>query len=121
MQTNFEILKSLFAKKPICAYPDYSEGAEPFEIWPDYSSAALGSVLQQKQDGQCRLIAAGGRKTSKGEANYGPTKGELASIIHQVRKFEHILRFKPFLIYTDHSPLTWLKSVKNPWGMLFRW
>merc|ERR1711867_153845 len=96
MQTNFEILKSLFEKKPIRAYPDYSEGAEPFEIWPDFSAQALGGVLQQKQDGQRRLIAAGGRKTSKGEANYPPTKGELASIIHHIRKYEHILRFKLF-------------------------
>jgi deoxyuridine 5'-triphosphate nucleotidohydrolase len=121
MQQKFEMLKGLFAKKPIRAYPRYGEDEAPFEVWPDFSALALGGVLQQVQDGQLRLIAAGGRKTTKGESNYAPTKGELAAIIHQLRKFEHILRYKPFVIYTDHSPLKWLRSIKNPRGIFFRW
>ena len=121
MQNKFEMLKGLFATKPIRAYPQYGEDEAPFEVWPDFSALALGGVLQQVQDGQRRLIAAGGRKTTKFEANYAPTKGELAAIVHQLRKFEHILRFKRFIIYTDHSPLKWLRSIKNPRGIFFRW
>ena len=121
MEAKFKELKLHFSRKPIRAYPDYSDEAESFEVWPDFSSLALGGVLQQVQGGQRRLIAAGGRKTSKGEANYAPTKGELAGIVQMLRKFEHILRYRRFKIFTDHSPLKWLRSMKNPRGIIFRW
>ena len=121
MKTNFNLLKDLFMKKPLRSYPDYSTNAQPFEVWPDYSANAIGHVLQQVQEGERKFIAAGGRKTTKGESNYAPTKGELLAIIHSLRKHEHILRFKRFKIYTDHAPLTWLKSIKNPRGIFYRW
>ena len=121
MDKKFATLKELFGKKPIRAYPRYGPDDEPFEVWPDFSSAALGFVVQQVQKGQRRLIAAGGRKTTQGESNYAPTKGELAAIVHALRKFEHLLRYRPFIIYTDHAALKWLKSMKNPRGIFFRW
>ena len=121
MEKKFRELKEHFSRQPIRAYPDYGDKAEPFEVWPDFSGMALGGVLQQVQDGRRRLIAAGGRKTSKGESNYPPTKGELAAVVQMLRKFEHILRYKKFRVYTDHSPLKWLRSMKNPRGIIFRW
>ena len=119
LQTKFEHLKKLFSEQPIRAYPDY-EGEE-FEVWPDFSSLAFGGVLQQVQEGKRRFIAASGRKTTTGERNYPPTKGELASIVHILRKHEHLLRYKKFKIYTDHQPLKWLRSMKNPKGIYWRW
>ena len=119
LQAKFEHLKKLFGEKPIRAYPDY-EGEE-FEVWPDFSSLAFGGVLQQVQDGQRRFIAASGRKTTAGERNYPPTKGELASIVHILRKHEHLLRYKKFKVYTDHQPLKWLRSMKSPKGIYWRW
>ena len=119
LQQKFEHLKKLFGEKPIRAYPDYD--GEMFEVWPDFSSMAFGGVLQQVQHGQRRFIAASGRKTTAGEKNYAPTKGELASIIHILRKHEHLLRYKKFRIYSDHQPLKWLRSMKNPKGIYWRW
>ena len=119
LQSKFEQLKKLFGEQPIRAYPDY-EG-EVFEVWPDFSSLAFGGVLQQVQDGKRRFIAASGRKTTAGERNYPPTKGELASIVHILRKHEHLLRYKKFKVYTDHQPLKWLRSMKNPKGIYWRW
>ena len=119
LQAKFEHLKQLFKEKPIRAYPQYD--GECFEVWPDFSALALGGVLQQVQGGQRRFIAASGRKTTAGEKNYPPTKGELASIIHILRKHEHLLRFKKFKIYTDHQPLKWLRTMKNPKGIYWRW
>ena len=121
MSTKFEKLRKLFGMKPIRAYPQYGPDDEPFEVWPDFSHLALGFVIQQVQKKERRLIAAGGRKTTKGEQNYAPTKGELAAIVHALRKFEHILRYRPFVIYTDHAALKWLKTMKNPRGIFFRW
>ena len=119
LQAKFEHLKKLFGEKPIRAYPDY-EG-KCFEVWPDFSALAFGGVLQQEQDGQRRFIAASGRKTTTGERNYPPTKGELASIVHILRKHEHLLRYKKFKVFTDHQPLKWLRTMKNPKGIYWRW
>ena len=119
MQVKFEHLKQLFSEKPIRAYPQYD--GECFEVWPDFSALAFGGVLQQVQDGQRRFIAASGRKTTAGEKNYPPTKGELASIIHILRKHEHLLRYKRFKVFTDHQPLKWLRTMKNPKGIYWRW
>ena len=121
MERKFQELKCKFKGKPIRAYPLYGEEEEPFEIWPDYSRDAVGHVLQQVQGGERRLIAAGGRKTTTGEKNYPPTKGELAAIVHALRSHEHILRYKKFIIYTDHKSLEWLHSMKNPRGIFARW
>ena len=38
-----------------------------------------------------------------------------------LRKFEHILRYKKFIIWTDHSAFTWLRNFKKPLNILFRW
>ena len=119
LQAKFEHLKGLFRQQPIRAYPEYD--GECFEVWPDFSALAFGGVLQQVQNGQRKFIAASGRKTTAGERNYPPTKGELASIVHILRKHEHLLRYKRFKIFTDHQPLKWLRTMKNPKGIYWRW
>ena len=120
MGEKFRELKEKFKKFPIKAYLRYGEDETPFVVWPDFSSQALGHVLQQRQDGKLRLIAAGGRKTTPGETNYAPTKGELSAIMHALRTHEHILRYKPFVIMTHHQLLKWLHSMKNPRGIFAR-
>merc|ERR1711873_65129 len=121
MEEKFKELKEKFKKFPIWAYPRYSEDEALFEVWPDFSSQAVRHALQQRQDGKLRLIAARGRKTTPGETNYAPTKGELSAIIHALRTHEHILRYKPFVIMTDHQSLKWLSSMKNTRGIFVRW
>ena len=121
MDENFKTLKKLFGQKPIRAYPLFHEDAAKFEVRPDFSGRNLGAVLEQVQDGQRRFIAAIGRKTTKGESNYPPTKGELAAIMYALRKWEHILRYKPFLLFTDHQALKWLSTMKSPRGIYWRW
>ena len=58
MEKKFRELKEKFKQCPIRAYPRYGEDEAPFEVWPDFSATALGHVLQQRQDGELRLIAA---------------------------------------------------------------
>ena len=121
METKFTMLKDLFARKPIRAYPRFGEDEAMFMVTPDWSADAVGVILEQEQDGQVRFIAAAGRKTTPGEKNYAPTKGELSGIIYALRKFEHILRYRKFIIYCDHQPLQWLQKMKNPRGIFWRW
>ena len=120
MTSNFDKLKAEFRKYPVRAAPRF-DSEEPFQLTTDYSSTAIGAVLSQVQDGQERLIAADGRKTTTPEKNYPSWKGELSAIIRGVRKFTPILSFKKFIINTDSKALVQLKSLKQCTGMLARW
>ena len=121
MEDKFKKLKAKFAEQPVRAYPDYSDNSEPFQLSVDFSCENLGAVLTQVQDGEERLIGVAGRKTTPYERNYHSTKGELASVLYGLRKFEHILRFKKFILWTDNASITWLKTVTKPRGITFRW
>ena len=120
MDEKFKKLKQKFAERPIRAFPDY-ESDQPFQLSVDFSAENLGAMLTQEQNGQERLIAVAGRKTTKYEKNYHSTKGELAAVVYGLRKFEHLLRFKKFILYTDNSSIVWLREAKRPRGIIFRW
>ena len=108
-------------KKPISAYPQFGNDEASFEVMPDFSCEALGGVLEQEQEGQRQFIGAAGRKTTPGEKNYPPTKGELCAVVNILRKYEHILCYKGFVVHCDHQPLKWLRKMKNPKGIYWQW
>mgnify|MGYP003312821645 CR=1 FL=1 len=120
MDQNFYKLREAFRSSPIRAYPQYDTD-EPFRLTLDFSKDNLAAILSQKQEGRERLIAASGRNCTPYERNYGSTKGELAALIYGLRCYEHILRFKEFEVYTDASALKYLKNIKKPRGIWFRW
>ena len=67
------------------------------------------------------MISANGRRTTSFERNYASHKGELAAIIYGLRKYEHILRYRPFIIRTDSGALKYLQTMKDPRGITARW
>ncbi|MCP3668741.1 MAG: hypothetical protein GY696_40705, partial [Gammaproteobacteria bacterium] len=75
----------------------------------------------QVQDGQERLIAAVGRKTTNAERNYASYKGEMAAVIFGCRKFNSILSYRRFVLNTDSSALLQIKNLKPQTSMLIRW
>ena len=122
MSKNFHTLKSLFETRPIRSYPRYDiVDTCPFQVTTDWSATAMGAVLSQVQDGQERMIATAARKCSRHEQNYGSVKGELACVIFAVRKWEHLLRYKPWRLNTDSAALKFLKNLKTPSGIWYRW
>ena len=120
METKFNQLKKEFEKSPVRAYPRYDD-KEPFELTVDFSCENIAAILSQRQEGEDKFIAAMGRKTTSYERNYASVKGELAALVWGLRKFEHILRFRPFIVNTDSAALKYLKNIKTPRGIWFRW
>ena len=104
-------LKKAFTVAPLRAYPDYYS-LEPFILTLDFSRLALAGVLTQKQGGQERFIGAFSKTCDAAESNYAAHKGEAAAVIYSLRKFEHILRAKRFMIRTDSRALTFLDSMR---------
>ncbi len=116
----FETLKQRFKEEPIRAYPDYTS-PEPFILDTDFSATNLAAVLSQRQGGAERIIGAGARKCNEAERNYPSHKGELAAAVMGMRNFEHILRFKPFILRTDSKCMQFLESMKEMRGIYARW
>ena len=119
-EENFQELKKQFQAAPIRAVPVY-DGVHPFKLTTDYSGQAIAAVLSQLQNGQERLIAAVGRRTTKGESNYSSAKGEISAVVYGIRKFHHILSFAKFQIITDSAALKYLHTLKNTRGITGRW
>ena len=108
----FETLKTMCVNTPILAYPDYQL---PFTLHTDSSTDGLGAVLYQKQDGKQRVIAYASRSVSKAESNYPAHKLEFLALKWAVcEKFhEYLCGTKPFEVFTDINPLTYvLTSAK---------
>ena len=110
--TAFEHLKIMCVSTPILAYPNYQL---PFSLHTDSSTDGLGAVLYQKQDGKQRVIAYASRSVSKAESNYPAHKLEFLALKWAVcEKFhEYLYGSKPFEVFTDNNPLTYvLTSAK---------
>ena len=108
----FETLKTMCVNTPILAYPDYQL---PFTLHTDSSTDGLGAVLYQKQNGKQRVIAYASRSVSKAESNYPAHKLEFLALKWAVcEKFhEYLYGTKPFEVFTDNNPLTYvLTSVE---------
>ena len=120
MDFKFKELKKRFEKMPLRSYPRY-DIPEKFKVTTDWSQKNMAGILSQIQEGLERFIAAHGRKCSKHEQNYPSTKGELAAIMACLRKWDHILKYRPFELYTDSKALKYLQTLKQPKGIWFRW
>lgn len=114
----FEQCKELLCNNPILQYPDFSQ---PFILTTDASNVALGAVLSQGIIGQDKPICYASRTLTKTEQNYSTIEKELLGIVWAAKYFRPYLYGQKFQIVTDHKPLTWLFSLKEPNSKLVRW
>jgi hypothetical protein len=66
-------------------------------------------------------ICYSSRTLKKSESNYSATNLELLSINHHLDKFRHYLIGRKFILRSDHKSLQYLRTFKNPTGILARW
>lgn len=111
---SFETLKTLLVNDPILAYPDFSKS---FILNTDASNFALGAVLSQENHPICYAS----RTLNVHELNYSTIEKELLAIVWAVKYFRPYLFGRKFTIHTDHQPLQWLFSIKEPNSRLVRW
>lgn len=87
----------------------------------DASKYAIGGVLSQGPIGQNLPIAYASRTLNSAEGNYATIEKELLAITYCVHHFRPYLYGCEFTLVTDHQPLIWLYSVKDPTSRLMRW
>ena len=108
-QLAFDKVKLLLQKSPVLNSPDYEK---PFKLIIDSSDVGTGSVLvQEASDGLDHPVSYFSKKFLKYQKNFS------------VEHFDVYLGSTPFKIkvYTDHNPLTFLKTMKNKNQRLVRW
>lgn len=114
----FEFCKTLLTNEPILQYPDFTK---PFILTTDASNFAIGAVLSQGKVGSDLPIAYASRTLNTSETNYSTIEKELLAIVWAVTHFRPYLFGRKFIIYTDHRPLQWLFSIKEPNSKFTRW
>lgn len=119
-QNKFEKLKRCFEAAPVRGYPQY-DNPNPFILDTDWSCTNMAAVLSQLQEGKEKFLGCTAQKCNTAQSNYPSFKGELASVILGLHKFEHILRARPFIIRTDSKCIEYLNSMKEYRGIWARW
>ena len=114
----FETCKHLLTNDPILQYPDFKQ---PFILTTDASNVAIGAVLSQGKIGLDKPICYASRTLTQTEQNYSTIEKELLAIVWASKYFRPYLFGQKFKIVTDHKPLTWLFSLKEPNSKLVRW
>ena len=95
--------------------------AEGLIVDVDACNYGIGCVLGQVQNGEERVIAYASRSLNRAERNYCVTDRELLAIKYFVEYFRHYLLMRHFTVRSDHLPLKFLFSMKNPSGRIARW
>ena len=114
----FNILREALTTEPLLQYPDFKR---PFVLTTDASNDAIGAVLSQGPIGKDLPIAYASRTLNNAERNYPTVEKELLAIVWGCKHFRQYLYGRQFTIVTNHRPLTWIFSVKDPSSRLLRW
>jgi hypothetical protein len=114
----FTTLKRALITAPILRAPNWSE---PFIVYTDASTYAMGAVLAQMQEGRECVIRYWSRVLSSAQKKYSATEREALAIVSAIREFHCYLGDRAFTVVTDHQPLISLRKMKDPHGRIARW
>lgn len=117
-QEAFHKLHTALTTKPVLRYPDF---ALPFVLTTNASGYALEAILSQKFGDHDHPISYASRQMNQAERNLSTTERECLAVIWAVKHFRCYLLGRRFTLITDHRPLKWLLTVKDPSSKLTRW
>ncbi len=118
----FDRLKQLFTSTPILTLPDPEL---PFVVEVDASGIGVGAVLSQRarNDHKLHPCAYFSRRLSPAERNYDIGNWELLAVKLALEEWRQWLEGAkhPFLIWTDHRNLTYIREAKRLSSRQARW
>ena len=117
-QHAFDTLKEKLTSAPILAYPLIGQD---FTLDTDASQFTVGAVLSQEHDSKERVIAYMSKTMNKHELQYCTTRKELLAVVTALKHFHHYLLGPKVKLRTDNSAVSWIRTLKNPTGQVFRW
>lgn len=114
----FKLCKTLLTNEPILKYPDFTRD---FILTTDASNFAIGAILSQTYGHSDLPVAYASRTLNETETHLSTIEKELLAIVWATKYFRPYLYGRKFKIYSDHRPLQWLFSLKEPNSKLLRW
>lgn len=114
---SFKYIKSSLMTPPILKYPDFTQR---FKLTVDASNYACGAVLSQCHNDFDHPIAFASKSFTKGEINKSTIEKELLAIYYAIKHFHPYIFGTHFTIKSDHRPLVYLFSLKDPTSRLTR-
>uniref|UniRef100_A0A1A8HXK5 Gypsy retrotransposon integrase-like protein 1 n=1 Tax=Nothobranchius kuhntae TaxID=321403 RepID=A0A1A8HXK5_NOTKU len=118
----FRTLKKKFTEAPVLTRPDPSQ---QFTVEVDASDTGVGAVLSQVSPVDHRLhpCAFFSRRLTPTESRYDVGDRELLAVKLALEEWRHWLEGAehPFVIWTDHKNLTYLKEAKRLNPRQYRW
>ena len=114
----FHKLRNFIVSAPVLRFPDFHI---PFYLTTDASEVGISGVLSQKAGGFDHPIGYFSCCLSLAQRNYSATDRECLAIVESIRHFDMFLAGCEFVVRTDHRPLSYLQSLKEPRGRLARW
>ena len=115
LETVFEELKKAATTETRCL--TIPKPNEKFTVAVDASDIGIGAVLSQPSG----VIEYASRLLTNAERKYSTTEKECLAIVWALDKWRTYLIADTFHIQTDHKPLTWLMTTRDPRGRLARW
>lgn len=116
-QEAFESLKRQLLSPRILKFPDFKK---PFILCTDASKVACGAVLSQLHGDIELPIAYASRTFTRSEQKKATIEQELLAIYWAIQYFRPYLYGRRFVVKTDHRPLVYLFSMKDPASKLVR-
>ena len=118
----FRRLKKSFSTAPILSLPD---PALQFIVEVDASDLGVGAILSQRsvKDNKIHPCAFLSKKLSPAERNYDIGNRELLAVKVAMEEWRHYLEgaLHPFLVWTDHRNLEYLRTAKRLGPRQARW
>ena len=111
MEEAFSKLKELMKQDLLLSFPDYSQDASKLELYVDASATGAGACLMQLQQGERRVIGYNSIAFSPAQRKYAVVERELAAIRWGVKVFRPFIYGVPFILYTDHRPLIYMRNM----------
>lgn len=79
----------------------------------DASGVGIGAVLYQYAGGNLTPLWFLSKKLNKAEKNYSSRDREALAVVYALKKFSRYLHLKPFVLYSDHESLIYLRTQKD--------
>ena len=114
----FITLQEILLRKPVLRLPDRET---TFILPTDASDCGLGAALMQQHDDKLHPLAYGSKKLTHAERKYSTIEKECLAIVWGITKFRLFLAGKPFILQTDHKPLSFMNQAKNSNDPVLQW
>ncbi len=115
---SFYTLRKLASSELVLSLPDFSL---PFHLYTDANDYAYGTVLIQYFVDDICILGYFSKSYTLAQRKYAIIEKELLVIVRAIEFFNPVLYGREFTVWSDHLPLSYIFTMKNPAKRLERW